>query len=207
MLKVFESYEKETKILEWLHKYDRSFSRNKYSTTPNGVVDVVGNVNINSNKLETIPIQFGKITGDFNCADNQLVSLFGSPTEVGEVFCCQMNQLRDFKYAPDAVGGGVHAFGNFIMVLPTLKIGGKLEIYDNPVFSLFGEQLMKELILPNLYEFNDSEIVYKDIDDYYFNGYAFLNFIKDHIPNQLSTYKKNLPAMIERAEIIRYLIA
>ena len=62
-----------------------------------GLVNVLGNVNISAKKLKKIPVKFGRVEGYFWCHNNQLTSLEGSPQSVGRDLDCYNNQLTHLE--------------------------------------------------------------------------------------------------------------
>ena len=70
-----------------------------------GLVNVLGDVDISDRKLTKIPVKFGRVEGDFYCYYNQLATLEGSPQEVGGNFLCENNQLTTLEGSPQIIGG------------------------------------------------------------------------------------------------------
>ena len=111
-------------IRDWLHSvgvYDYDIC--------DGVVHVVGNVNLNISNmgLTSIPVPFGYVSGYFSCSHNQLTSLEGCPSEVGGVFDCRGNQFASLEGCPSEVGGSFYCGANVIESEPDhshIKIGG-----------------------------------------------------------------------------------
>jgi hypothetical protein len=95
-----------------------------------GVVHVVGEVDISYRGLTSIPVQFGYVSGYFFCRGNQLTSLEGCPSEVDGVFDCVYNQLTSLAGGPSEVGGNFYCcYNNLFKDKPDtsgIKIGGKL---------------------------------------------------------------------------------
>lgn len=90
---------------------DEIYIEPSYTISEDGVVDVIGCVDIsrrvgtnNKNKIDIIPIKFGKVSGDFDCSNNKLTSLSGCPDEVGKTFCARTNLLTSLKYIPEKIG-------------------------------------------------------------------------------------------------------
>jgi len=75
-----------------------------YAIRPDGIVDVMGNVNLSRMHLTKIPVKFGIAAGWFDCSDNQLTSLEGAPEEVRGSFYCAANRLTSLEGAPEKVG-------------------------------------------------------------------------------------------------------
>ena len=73
-----------------------------------GLVNVLGDVNISGRKLTKIPVKFGRVGGNFYCYNNQLTSLEGAPREVKGNFHCHWNQLTSLEGAPREVKGNFH---------------------------------------------------------------------------------------------------
>jgi len=76
-----------------------------YEIDSSGLVNIQGDVNLQSLNLNRIPIKFGNVTGNFRCYENQLTSLEGSPQKVGGDFLCFGNQLTSLEGSPQKVGG------------------------------------------------------------------------------------------------------
>jgi hypothetical protein len=106
-------------IKEWLHSmgiYDYDIC--------DGIVHVVGDVDISSCGLGCIPVQFGYVSGDFYCNDNNLESLKGCPSEVGGDFSCRANELDSLIGGPKEVTGEFDCNDNRFS---HIKIGGVFE--------------------------------------------------------------------------------
>jgi hypothetical protein len=94
-------------MIKWLHSMDI----NDYDIC-DGVVHVVGDVNITYQGLTSIPVQFGYVSGEFLCRANDLESLYGCPSEVGGSFYCVYNKLTSLEGCPSEVGGSFYCGGN-----------------------------------------------------------------------------------------------
>jgi len=112
----------------------------KNYTINNGVVNVVGDVDLDRKNLEVIPVQFGKVTGFFNCSDNALASLIGAPRIVGDEFLAYNNQLTSLEGGPSKVGRSFNCQYNDLANLNGIAqtIGEFIYCYDNPLKSLDG---------------------------------------------------------------------
>jgi hypothetical protein len=135
-------------IRDWLHSmgiYDYDIC--------DGVVHVVGDVDIYNRELTGIPVQFGYVSGNFYCSHNKLttlvgcpsevggnfycrhnalVSLKGCPSEVGGDFSCRYNRLKSLDGGPKEVSGGYHCVGNMLNSEPDtsgIEIGGMFKWY------------------------------------------------------------------------------
>jgi hypothetical protein len=97
----------DVEIRDWLHSMDVY----DYDLC-DGVVHVVGDVNIAYRGLTSIPVQFGYVSGEFICADNVLDSLEGCPSEVGGGFYCSSNKLTSLEGGPNEVGGNFNCINN-----------------------------------------------------------------------------------------------
>ena len=110
-------------MIKWLHSvgvYDYDIC--------DGVVHVVGDVNISGLGLTSIPVQFGYVSGYFSCGGNQLESLKGCPKEVSGEFSCYGNELSSLEGGPKEVGGDFDCYSNLFKDKPDtsgIKIGGK----------------------------------------------------------------------------------
>lgn len=71
---------------------------------PDGVVDVVGNINVSFAKFERCLVQFGKVEGNFIWKHSDyLKTLEGFPTEVTGGFDCSFNELTSLEFSPTIV--------------------------------------------------------------------------------------------------------
>ena len=77
-----------------------------------GLVNVLGDVNISGRKLTKIPVKFGRVGGNFYCYNNQLTHLEGAPRSVGGDFGCSNSQLTHLEGAPRTVGGNFYCSNN-----------------------------------------------------------------------------------------------
>ena len=92
-----------------------------YTINPDGSIDVVGNVNLNSKRLIKIPLKFNSVSGNFSCGGNQLTNLEGTPNYVGDSFYCMNNYgLTTLKGGPKVVNGVYNCSGNFLEKLEYL---------------------------------------------------------------------------------------
>jgi hypothetical protein len=110
-------------MIKWLHSMDI----NDYDIC-DGVVHVVGDVNITYQGLTSIPVQFGYVSGEFLCRANDLESLYGCPSEVGGSFYCGGNNLGSLECGPEVVGGNYYCVNNLFKDKPDvsgIKIGGE----------------------------------------------------------------------------------
>jgi hypothetical protein len=109
-------------IGDWLHSmhiYDYDIC--------DGIVHVVGGVNLYNRGLTSIPVQFGYVSGDFFCYGNDLDSLEGCPNEVGGYFDCSSNNLTSLEGCPSVVGGYFLCYGNLFKNKPDfshIRVGG-----------------------------------------------------------------------------------
>jgi hypothetical protein len=122
-------------IMGWLHSMDIY----DYDIC-DGVVHVVGDVDINSYMLASIPVQFGYVSGDFYCSDNKLDSLYGCPSEVGGDFSCSSNKLTSLEGGPSEVGGEFYCSHNKLDSLEGCpsEVGGDFLCGHNNLTSLYG---------------------------------------------------------------------
>jgi hypothetical protein len=99
-------------IKGWLHSigvYDYDIC--------DGVVHVLGDVDLYNKRLTSIPVQFGYVSGFFDCRANLLDSLEGCPSEVGGVFDCSHNNLTSLEGCPSEVGGNFDCSNNWLTSL------------------------------------------------------------------------------------------
>jgi hypothetical protein len=106
----------DVEIRDWLHSMDVY----DYDLC-DGVVHVVGDVNIAYRGLTSIPVQFGYVSGEFICADNVLDSLEGCPSEVGGGFYCGNNDLTSLEGCPKEVGGNFSCRWNRFAAKPDVS--------------------------------------------------------------------------------------
>jgi hypothetical protein len=122
-------------IKDWLHSID-IYDYDIYD----GVVHVVGDVDLYCRGLLCIPVQFGYVSGAFICSHNKLTSLEGGPTEVGGDFLCHSNYLTSLKGGPKIVGGSFYCNDNKLDSLygcPS-EVGGDFSCINNNLTSLEG---------------------------------------------------------------------
>jgi len=74
----------------------------------NGIVTVIGSVNMSGRELTEIPWEFGSVTGDFDCSNNRITSLRNSPSDIGGNFNCSSNLLKTLEFSPRFVKGDVY---------------------------------------------------------------------------------------------------
>jgi hypothetical protein len=113
----------DSEIRDWLHSMDIY----DYDIC-DGVVHVVGGVDLHGKRLTSIPVQFGYVSGDFSCGNNKLNTLEGCPSEVGGRVYCRNNNLESLKGAPCEVGGDFYCHNNKFEDKPDtsgIKIGGE----------------------------------------------------------------------------------
>ena len=105
-----------------------------------GLVNVLGNVNISAKKLKKIPVKFGRVEGYFWCHNNQLTSLEGSPQSVGRDFDCYNNQLTHLEGGPRSVGGYFSCSNNQLTHLEGAprSVGGYFSCSRNQLTHLEG---------------------------------------------------------------------
>ena len=95
-VKIYESFQTKDEISKICKKYYIE----DYIISSDGLVDVVGNVDLEDLELTKLPLKFGKIDGDFHCDRNKLTSLEGAPQTVTGSFICDFNRLISLKGAP-----------------------------------------------------------------------------------------------------------
>jgi len=107
-----------------------------YLVIPNGLVDVMGNVDLFNMELKEIPVKFGIVAGFFDCSHNQLTSLQGAPERVEGCFDCSHNQVTSLEGSPEEVGLYFDCSHNQLTTLRGCpeKLGEVLYCYDNPVY-------------------------------------------------------------------------
>ena len=107
-----------------------------------GLVNVLGNVNISAKKLKKIPVKFGRVEGYFWCHNNQLTSLEGSPQSVGRDFDCYNNQLTHLEGGPRSVGGYFNCHNNQLASfrgIPEYSLNEEETFYcnGNPIYEIY----------------------------------------------------------------------
>jgi hypothetical protein len=113
-----------TEIEAWLdvHKIEH------YTIKSDGVVDVRGNVVLETFKGHTIPVQFGQVGGKFNVSRTRLTSLRGCPHTVnGGAFSCNGSSiisLHDIHKQIKHIGGNFFCNSNTTHLLGLLLIDG-----------------------------------------------------------------------------------
>jgi hypothetical protein len=122
-------------IMGWLHSmgiYDYDIC--------DGIVHVVGDVDISDGGLTSIPVQFGYVSDYFICRDNNLESLKGCPSEVGGSFYCNNNNLVSLEGCPSEVGGSFYCNNNNLVSLEGCpsEVGGTFYCSGNKLNSLEG---------------------------------------------------------------------
>ena len=105
----------------------------KYTISPQGLIDVNGDVDITNKNLTSIPVQFGRVGGDFYCDNNNLTSLQHAPQSVSGGFYCSNNKLTSLQYAPQSVGGDFYCHHNNLTSLQHApqSVGGFFCSYNN----------------------------------------------------------------------------
>jgi len=133
-LKLFEqkSYE------EHVAKICRKYNIKNWSINSEGLVDVNGIVNLQSERLTKLPLSFGYVSGNFSCGENKLTSLEGCPREVGGNFDCQSNKLNSLKGSPQVVRGDFYCTYNELTSLEggPHTVGGGFSCVYNKLTSL-----------------------------------------------------------------------
>lgn len=75
----------------------------KWTTNPDGSIDVDNDVSFHDLGLDKLPIRFRNVSGTFDCGYNNLKSLQGCPQFVGDSFICYHNQLTTLQDGPQKV--------------------------------------------------------------------------------------------------------
>jgi hypothetical protein len=122
-------------IRDWLHAMDIY----DYDIC-DGVVHVVGDVDIPNKGLTSIPVQFGYVSGNFYCGGNLFASLYGCPELVGGNFYCGGNQLTSLEGCPKEVGGSFDCRQSNLTSLAGCpkEVGGNFDCGYNELTSLKG---------------------------------------------------------------------
>ena len=144
-------------------------SSNSLTSLEFAPVKVGGGFNCSSNKLTSLKGAPEKVGGYFSCFNNNLTSLEFAPEKVGGYFSCSYNNLTSLEFAPDYVGGGFYCYNNNltslefapkevggyfycynnnlldIEALDKCRIGGELDISDNPIFNLVKDIVIRDL--------------------------------------------------------------
>ena len=100
-IELYESFQTKDEISKICKKYNIE----NWSISSDGLVDVVGNVDLEYLELPKLPLKFGKIDGSFSCSHNKLTTLEGAPQSVSGNFRCRVNLLTSLEGAPQKVGG------------------------------------------------------------------------------------------------------
>ena len=132
-VKIYESFQTEDEISKICKKYNIE----DYIISSDGLVDVVGNVDLEDLELTKLPLKFGKIDGAFYCDRNKLTSLEGAPESVAGVFYCDRNQLTSLEGAPESVGGDFYSDNNELITLEGApkSVGGDFHCDRNQLIS------------------------------------------------------------------------
>ena len=88
-----------------IDKICQKYGIKNYTINDDGLIDVVGNVNLYNQGLTELPLTFNNVSGWFDCGENFLTSLKGSPRWVGGEFYCGENRLTSLEFSPEYVGG------------------------------------------------------------------------------------------------------
>ena len=156
-VKIYESFQTEDEISKICKKYNIE----DYIISSDGLVEVVGDVDLSHRDLSKLPLKFGKIdgafycdrnkltslegapqtvTGSFICRTNMLTSLEGAPQTVTGSFICDFNRLISLKGAPESVGGNFYSDNNELITLEGApkSVGGDFHCDRNKLTSLEG---------------------------------------------------------------------
>jgi hypothetical protein len=132
-LKLFESYQSESKVAKICRKYGIK----NWSINSDGLVDVDGEVDLSVDGLKKIPLKFGEVTGGFLCWDNELTSLEGAPHTVG-YFVCNLNQLTSLEFAPKKVRNYFDCRNNNIRSFEgPINIRSDFRCWKNPIYEIW----------------------------------------------------------------------
>jgi hypothetical protein len=110
-------------IMNWLHSMDIY----DYDIC-DGVVHVVGDVDLNGRGLGSIPLRFGCLSGNFFCTSRGIGCI---PFQFGYVsgnFLCTGNNLESLAGCPSEVGGDFDCRSNWFVGKPDtshITIGGE----------------------------------------------------------------------------------
>jgi hypothetical protein len=133
----------------------------RYSTNPDGSIDVDRVLDLRMLDLKKLPVKFNKVSesvyinknkltslegaptsvgGNFYCYSNELTSLEGGPCRVADSFDCDNNKLTSLKGAPAEIGSNFSCVDNQITSLEGIhkqikKLNGKFIAPDNPIKS------------------------------------------------------------------------
>ena len=153
-IKLFESYTESdvAEICVW-------YGIENWSINFEGLVDVVGDVNLYNQKLTNLPLNFGHVTGDFDCASNYLTNLKGCPKSVGGFFDCNNNELTSLEGCPQKVGRGFYCWYNQLTTLRFApeEVEGRVFVLPNPISDIPNKYLNKEylgFIVKEQYDWN-----------------------------------------------------
>jgi hypothetical protein len=154
-LKLFEDKQTESDIAEICKKYNIQ----NWSINSEGLVDVVGDVNLYMFKLTKLPLSFGYVSGDFDCPDNKLTNLEGCPLVVGGHFNCNDNKLTDLEGCPKSVGGHFYCGYNKITSLRFApeQVDGIVRVLPNPISDIpkkYLKDVYLQFIIKEKYNWN-----------------------------------------------------
>ena len=135
-VKIYESFQTKDEISKICKKYNIE----DYIISSDGLVDVVGNVDLKDLELTKLPLKFGKIDGDFHCDRNKLTSLEGAPQTVTGSFICRTNMLTSLEGAPQTVTGSFICDFNRLISLKGApeSVGGNFYSDNNELITLEG---------------------------------------------------------------------
>ena len=107
-----------------------------------GLVNVLGDVDISDREITRIPVKFGRVEGNFDCHSNQLTHLEGAPRSVGGDFGCSNNQLTHLEGAPRSVGGNFYCNDNQLASfkgIPEYSLNEEETFYcnGNPIYEIY----------------------------------------------------------------------
>ena len=119
--------------------FQNNFTYTGKYTNNNNVIDVTGNVVVNSgSESSKLSVEFGTVGGFFNCDDDELITLENSPHTVGENFRCVGNHLLSLEGGPKTVGESYICSSNPLTSLNGIaeSIGGIFFCDYNPSLPL-----------------------------------------------------------------------
>ena len=111
----------------------KNYRIENYTINPDGSIDVIGDVNVQSSNLKELPLTFNIVTGHFYCNENKLTSLRGCPKEIGGDFDCSWNHLTTLKHSPKKVSGVFFCDNNYLTNLKFVSDCDKIFCANNDI--------------------------------------------------------------------------
>jgi len=154
---------------EHVAKICKKYKIKNWSINSEGLVNVIGDVDLEDKNLTKLPLNFGHVSSYFDCRHNKLTSLEGAPKSIGGDFNCYYNNLASLEGCPKSVGGRFYCFENKLTslegcpqvvgshfccynnILTSLRfapeeVGGQVVVLPNPITDIPQEYLTKEYL-------------------------------------------------------------